>query len=570
MRVNISLKVRFLILAGITFICVGLIISIISSSEIKKFFVSSAQNNFASRVQIQAKEYFDLERTSTLKNVGDYKKYAQSLDGYSDISNVQIIDPNGIIIYSDKTETIGSATNGKNSFLTALEGKSAAETVNLKENTAQFSAPIKSEEGQVRGVVMAKVGLDDIVKEMWAFIFRMLSLTGTAAFVYFAVTYLIFADTTKSVEEQDRSIVDKSKALKEEEELDEAIMESVAESLVVINKQGQIMVFNAEAERLTGLRAPEVEYRLYRKILKFRDKEGAEQSKNPITESLRTGNKTEVKIKDGFYLMGRDKSLIPIAMAIAPINTNSNNTRGVVATIQDITVEKELDKVKDEFVYVVAHELGNPIFAIDGYLSILGERLKKSDKKTKEVLSSARGVNQQLSSLVNDLLEAVRNEQGQLAFEMSTIDLTALTREVASSASFKAKTKNIKVNYLESKIPKVLGNEQKVREVITNLVDNAIKYTPSNGSIEVFHEIDDKNVVTHIKDNGFGMTKEEQEKLFDKFYRVKNDDTKGISGTGLGLFICRQIIEKCGGKIWAESEKGHGSTFSFSLGKSKK
>jgi signal transduction histidine kinase len=115
-----------------------------------------------------------------------------------------------------------------------------------------------------------------------------------------------------------------------------------------------------------------------------------------------------------------------------------------------------------------------------------------------------------------------------------------------------------------------MGDEQKVKEVITNLVDNAIKYTPEGGKVEVWHDkTEDGLVATHVKDNGLGIDKESREHLFEKFFRVKNEKTQGISGTGLGLFICRQIVEKCGGKIWAESEEGQGSTFSFALKKPK-
>lgn len=556
-------------LAGTTFVCVGLIISTISYLEIRNFFIDAAQADFSNHVQKDALGYFDLERVSSLKNNGDYKKYAEYLDSLQGISDVTVIDPSGIIIYSHNDSLVGSPTAEGSVFVSALDGKSSIEKINFKEKTARFIAPIKSLHGQVRGVVIANGELADVLGEINSFTLKVLGLTGVAAFLFFVITYLIFNDATKSIEEQDRSIVDKSKALKEEEELDEAIMESVAESLIVINKDGQIMIFNNEAERLTGFKAAEVEYRLYRKILKFYDKNGDEQHHNPIAEALKTGKKVEIKIKDGYYIKDFEKKLTPIATAIAPITTGKNTVRGVVATIQDITIEKELDKVKDEFVYVVAHELGNPIFAIDGYLSILDEKIKKSDKETKSILASAKGVNQQLSSLVNDLLEAVRNEQGQLTCELIKMDLGQILKEVTSSASFKAKTKDIKVTYLESKIPKVIGNEQKIREVATNLIDNAIKYTPAKGTIEIHHEIEGNEVITHVRDTGYGMTEEEQEKLFDKFYRIKNDDTKGISGTGLGLFICRQIVEKCGGRIWAESEKGKGSTFSFSLKKTK-
>jgi len=100
---------------------------------------------------------------------------------------------------------------------------------------------------------------------------------------------------------------------------------------------------------------------------------------------------------------------------------------------------------------------------------------------------------------------------------------------------------------------------------MTNLVNNAIKYTPEGGEVQVLHEVKGKELITHVKDNGFGIAKEAQKKIFEKFYRVKSEETQEIAGTGLGLFIVKQLVEKMNGKIWFKSQKGHGSTFSFSL-----
>lgn len=570
MRVNFDLRAKFLISITVAFIAIGTVIYFVSGNETKKYFLDITKKDVAGHVQRHAERYFDLSKPLSLKITGNYKEYAESLEGVSILSNISVVDPSGTVIYSKNTSNIGKMESANSAFISAINGNTVFSNIDYGEKVSDFASPIKSEDESVRGVVMGQASLSELISNTNSFTNKLILLVGSILFVFVTTFYVFFSGATKSMEEQDRSIVDKSKALEEEQNLDEAIMSSIAESLIVINKDGQIVLFNPEAERITGHKVDEVEYRLYKKVLIFYDKDGKEIKDNPITNCLKSGERTEVKIKDGYYIKNSKKDLSPVSVAVAPIITKNDEVRGVAATIQDISVEKELDKIKDEFVYVVAHELGNPVFAIDGYLSILEDKSREYDSKTKEIIRSARGVNQQLSSLVNDLLEAVRNEQGQLTFETVKVDLGTIIKETARSASFKAKTKKIKVDYLESKIPNVMANEQKIREVATNLIDNAIKYTPNGGKIEIFHEIADDMLVTHVKDNGFGMNKEEQEKLFDKFYRIKNDQTKGISGTGLGLFICRQIIEKSGGKIWAESEEGEGSTFSFALKIAKK
>lgn len=570
MKVKLSLRLKFIILAVFAAVSVGIVVYFFTQEQTKAFFLDSTKTDFVSHVQTYAVENFNLSKPVSLKIGGKYADFAKKLDDTPGTNSVKVLDSNGIIIYSNVLNETGQNFIGKASIQKAINGDTTLEDIDYNGKKAQITSPIKSENGEVRGIIIAEVSLSEALGETDKFTKNLiLSLGGILLFFVF-ILYWIFANTEETMEEQDRFVLDKSKALDEEKQIDEAIMDSVAESLIVINKDGQIMFFNPEAERITGQKAFDIEYRLYKKILNFCDKDGKEYPKNPITEGLQTGNRISMNIKDGLHIKNTKGSFSPISINVAPIFDKNKLVRGVVATLEDITVEKELDRVKDEFVYIVAHELGNPIFALDGYLSILKDKSKKYDKSTKDVIQTALSINQQLSVLVNDLLEVTRNESGQLAFEITAINLSEIVKTVIENAKFKAKAKKIKLSYESPKIPAVLGNEQKIKEVATNLVDNAIKYTPDGGKVEVWHELSEGMAETHVKDNGFGLSKENHEHLFEKFFRVKNDKTKSISGTGLGLFICKQIIEKCSGKIWAESEEGKGSTFSFSLKATKK
>ena len=231
-----------------------------------------------------------------------------------------------------------------------------------------------------------------------------------------------------------------------------------------------------------------------------------------------------------------------------------------------IAVLKENRKLRDEFVFIAAHELRTPVTAIRGYLSMVLEgTFGKVPEKIKENLIIVNKSNDRLVRLVQDLLEVARGEAGKMKIEMKEVNISRQINDVAEELKSLALEKNIKINYSRAKDFFVFSDEYKLKEVLINIIGNAIKYTVSNGSIDVSHKIKDGFLITRVKDHGIGMNKEQMEKLFTKFYRVQTDVTAKIEGTGLGLFICKEIIERMDGKVWVESEAGKGSVFTFSL-----
>lgn len=228
---------------------------------------------------------------------------------------------------------------------------------------------------------------------------------------------------------------------------------------------------------------------------------------------------------------------------------------------------KRLQELKDEFVFIAAHELRAPTTVIKGYVSMLleGDGGPLS-QVMKDYLGQAQKANERLLKLVEDLLEVARSEAGRIAVELTPLDIREPTKAVMEELKPLAGEKQISLVYNPpAKLPQVSGNSDRIKEVLVNLVNNAIKYTQNGGRVEVVLQEQAGEVIARIQDNGFGMSAEAQKKLFEKFYRVKTDKTQNIQGTGLGLFIVKQLVEKMGGRIWVESEEGKGSTFSFSL-----
>jgi signal transduction histidine kinase len=234
---------------------------------------------------------------------------------------------------------------------------------------------------------------------------------------------------------------------------------------------------------------------------------------------------------------------------------------------------KEVDKMKDDFISIASHELRTPLTAIKGYVSMMGEGdYGKVTKKMKDGLSNIMLSVNRLNNLVEDLLNVSRIEQGRLKVENKPTKLKPIIKEIIVSLKPSADKKKLKLicKNPSQAVPMVDADPDRLRQVLINLIGNAIKYT-KKGRVEILAEIyKDNKVKIIVSDTGFGMNKEEQSHLFEKFYRVKNDRTNKIVGTGLGLWITKQLIELMGGKIDVESMSGVGTRISFYLDISKK
>ena len=228
---------------------------------------------------------------------------------------------------------------------------------------------------------------------------------------------------------------------------------------------------------------------------------------------------------------------------------------------------KRLQELKNEFVFIAAHELRTPVTAIKGYLSMVFEEADSSlSASVKKYLDTASKANDRLVQLVNDILEIARSEAGRMKIEVSSVNLSEGARAIIEEVATLAADKKIKINYQPpDNLPLVLADSARLKEIIMNFISNAIKYNRDTGSITITHEVAENKVITHITDTGYGLSLEDQKHMFEKFFRSNADVVKKVQGTGLGLFITKELVEKMGGQVWVKSEKDKGSTFSFSL-----
>jgi signal transduction histidine kinase len=238
--------------------------------------------------------------------------------------------------------------------------------------------------------------------------------------------------------------------------------------------------------------------------------------------------------------------------------------------IRNVEEMAKINKMKSEFISIASHQLKTPLSEINWEIELLLSRnMEGLNQKQLEIVNNVSDSSNKMTRLVSDLLDVTRIDQGRFFLEMEGVNIAEAIKEVVENNQFLAKNKNIeiKLNFPEN-LPAVLADKKKIMIVIDNLLSNAIKYMKESGSVEIKTQKEGDGVVVSVKDNGMGIPKYQQDKVFQKFFRSDNSGRYQTTGTGLGLYIAKNIIEQSGGKIWFESEENEGSTFYFSLAKS--
>lgn len=273
---------------------------------------------------------------------------------------------------------------------------------------------------------------------------------------------------------------------------------------------------------------------------------------------------SEMITEDEQELIQGFTDIVAIAVENSKLYSKLEIASAELATANDKL--KDLDRLKDEFVSVAAHALRSPMTAIKGYLSMVleGDSGVITDR-TKQFLQGAFDGNNRLIRLVNHMLDISRIESGRLIFNISEVQLEELVQSEVSDLTILAKQKNLSLTYKkpETPLPKVSIDPERIREVINNLIGNAIKFTQS-GDVSINHEIKNNFLLTHVTDTGPGIDQEDLVNLFRKFSQARNRASKN-SGSGLGLYVSKIIMQEFGGDVSVVSQVGKGSTFTFSI-----
>jgi PAS domain S-box-containing protein len=356
---------------------------------------------------------------------------------------------------------------------------------------------------------------------------------------------------------------------KEQEEASrsQAILEAVADGVLVTGPDDRITFVNSSTERILALEETQMLGSPLDSFVGMFGKAASEWmqtiqhwSENPASYELGDTYAEQLELENGRI------ALVHLAPVIL-----QNDFLGTVSIFRDITHEVEVDRLKSEFVATVSHELRTPMTAIKGYVDILvmGAAGALNENQT-HFLDIVRSNIDRLNTLVGDLLDISRIESGRVTLNPQPVDLCEVAEDVIQEVQRRAQNEKKPMDIaldVPAKVPPVLGDAERVRQILGNLVDNAYHYTPENGRIRVGIHLVNGDVQVDVQDTGVGVAPEDQARVFDRFFRGENPMVLATPGTGLGLPIVRQLIEMHNGRIWMTSTgiAGEGSTFSFTL-----
>jgi PAS domain S-box-containing protein len=251
----------------------------------------------------------------------------------------------------------------------------------------------------------------------------------------------------------------------------------------------------------------------------------------------------------------------------SPFLSNAGTNLGTITVLHDITALKKIDQMKTDFVSMVSHEIRSPMNSLLMQLKIIRDGLAgEVTEKQQEILERASEKILNLNNLVTEILDLSRIESGLISHEKEMVDIAQLLKDQQNFHTPYADKNNITIHLeITENLPLILANRQNIEEVFSNLITNAIKYSPENTSIKIGAVVENKYLKINITDSGFGIAEEDLKNIFNRFYRVKNATTRKIQGTGLGLAIVKSIVESHHGSIKVESKPGEGSTFTVKL-----
>lgn len=353
---------------------------------------------------------------------------------------------------------------------------------------------------------------------------------------------------------------DKNSVKKERDEM-KTILQSIGDAVFVVDKNKKIIVFNEATEKLVGLSSTEVIGRKYDKFIKFID----EKTKKPANEFIESVLKKEniVKIQPNTLLLRANGETMPVADSAAPILDDAGEIIGVVVVFRDITKERAVDRAKTEFVSLASHQLRTPLTAVKWYsAAVLSEDAGKLNSKQKDYVQQVHDGNQRLIELVNSLLNVSRLELGTFYVKPELVDLKGIITEVFKSfvVLVKSKKLDLKVN-IQSNLPKLRMDPTLIMIIIQNLTSNAVKYTKEKGRIDFSIKKENNKLVIKISDTGVGIPRNQKEQIYKKLFRADNIRKMDTTGTGLGLYIVKTIVDLTGGTISFNSKENIGTTF---------
>ncbi len=342
-----------------------------------------------------------------------------------------------------------------------------------------------------------------------------------------------------------------------------AILQSIGDGVMVVDDKGEVTICNRIAEKITGYSYDEVAGKHYNDFFKLvYEKDG---KPNDIIARVFKTKRIE-ELTDHTVLIKKDGSKVPVADSAAPIFNKAGDVVGCIIVYRDVTRDREIDRQKSEFVSVASHQLRTPLTSIKWFLEMMldGDAGVVSEEQ-KELLEQVSESTERMIGLVNTLLNISRIESGRVKVDPQPTDLNHLIEGIVQEQLPIATQRGVSLKVTKPELPTISIDQKLVQEVFANLLSNAIKYTPTKGKVALKAKIDGEYIQFAISDTGMGIPEKDKEKMFHKFFRAENAVVRETEGNGMGLYVCKSIVELSGGRIWYDSVENKGTTFYFTL-----
>lgn len=353
------------------------------------------------------------------------------------------------------------------------------------------------------------------------------------------------------------------------------VLNSIDEGVMIVHSSGIVVLVNPAAMRLLGTSDPNmVENLQLASILNLENSEGTkiEDDVNPVLRAVMNGENFETR---DLILVSIQEQRRPVAISVVCTTTGQNER---IITLRDIARELEEEGEQADFISTASHEMRTPVASIEGYLGLaLNPKTATIDERARKYLEEAHASSKHLGRLFKDLLDVTKLDDKKIRVQLTPVEMVSTVRSIANGQVPMMSEKGIHYTFganaaRSDNATRVVNQEvyasvdiDFLREAVNNLVENAIKYTASGGGIWVNVRGDGDRVLINVTDTGIGISPDDLKHVFQKFYRADNSQTRTVGGTGLGLYLVKQRVEAMGGKVWAESSFGEGSTFYLSF-----
>jgi len=503
------------------------------------------------------------------------KKYLEDLEfvkkGY-----VFIIDNNGNILFHknpelrgqnineiDLEEEFGSPLGFKEMLLEAQSGLTGTNE-HYHNNVKNIAAYAKSSVAKDQyWSVIVHIPTTEIINSIDLFISSLRTLIfGILGFLIFIFISIIIY-LKKINYKLKAKILSRTAELKRAKDRSETLLSSVGEGVFGVNQRQEIIYFNKAAERISGYKSSEVEGKPYYKFIKFISHKNKDEDFQFIRDALEGKDAHSDHSINHSLFIDRNSKEIPVDKSAYPIKDDNNIILGAIIIFRDITNDVELTKSRSELISFAGHQLKAPLTYLSGNIEILKEnQLNNETKKIADELD--KGVIK-MKELVSNLLNISQIEQGEIKLKLEPIQLKDIIDDILRETSSNVEQQGIKLQFRETEkfLPEIMADPKFVREIFKNIISNAIKYTKD--SINISLEKKGGNILFICSDNGIGIPKSEQSRIFEKFYTASNISKASVTGTGLGLNIAKLLVEKMNGKIWFESEENKKTIFFIEL-----